>query len=364
MNLAAPLPTHHTAGNANDSEVVEVVAQGMGVDQSSALENAYSNAVQQALGLYVDAETMVQNDQIVRDQILTYSKGFIQEIDLISESQANGLFQVNIHAKVRRQQLLEQAKASNISIKKVEGASLHAQVLSQIKQEEDAKALLDKVLMPLTKVNLYRAALANERPTIVKEQSDKDITTLNYKYYLWVDEKDYINYVKNDLIPVLNQIATGHQQELTIKFKKNNDLVNEDLKIQADMIYFLTWRDKAFNMSKWLKYNMPENYKDTQIIEFFKNRRIPIQPVAIEISLLDKDENLVALGSELDNNCPTCSIIRYIGGAIVISPFSDRSDSNFLIPNTKQRSLNVKVSNTDLPRVMSAKLEIKPAGGK
>ena len=52
--------------------------------------NAYSNAVQQALGLYVDAETLVQNDQIVQDKILTYSKGFIQEVTTVKQSQANG----------------------------------------------------------------------------------------------------------------------------------------------------------------------------------------------------------------------------------------------------------------------------------
>jgi hypothetical protein len=54
----------------------------MGVDANAALLNAYSNAVQQALGLYVDAETLVQNDAIVRDKILTYSKGFIQEVTI------------------------------------------------------------------------------------------------------------------------------------------------------------------------------------------------------------------------------------------------------------------------------------------
>ncbi len=117
-------------------ETVEVVTQGMGIDANSALINAYSNAVQQALGLYVDAETLVQNDQIVQDKILTYSKGFIQEVTTVKQSQANGLFQVNIRAKVKRQKLLEQAKANNITVKSVEGVSLHAQVETQLNQEK------------------------------------------------------------------------------------------------------------------------------------------------------------------------------------------------------------------------------------
>ena len=119
-------------------DIVEVVAQGMGIDANSALLNAYSNAVQQALGLYIDAETLMQNDAIVRDKILTYSKGFIQEATKINESQANGLFQVKVHAKVKQQQLFEQVKVNNISTKPLDGLNLHAQVESQLKQDKDA----------------------------------------------------------------------------------------------------------------------------------------------------------------------------------------------------------------------------------
>ncbi|MCK7580486.1 MAG: hypothetical protein MZV65_35815 [Chromatiales bacterium] len=55
---------------------------------------------------------------------MTYSRGFIQKADIVGRSQANGLFQVNIRAKVQRQKLLEKAKAGNITIKQVEGVSL------------------------------------------------------------------------------------------------------------------------------------------------------------------------------------------------------------------------------------------------
>lgn len=102
----APVATPTPATAATPSEFVDVIATGMGVDANAALLNAYSNAVQQALGLYIDAETLVQNDEIVRDKILTYSKGFIEEAKQISSSEANGIFQVKIRAKVKREQLL------------------------------------------------------------------------------------------------------------------------------------------------------------------------------------------------------------------------------------------------------------------
>ena len=235
-------------------DIVEVVAQGMGIDANAALLNAYSNAVQQALGLYVDAETMVQNDQIVQDKILTYSKGFIQEATTVKQSQANGLFQVNIRAKVKRQQLLEQAKANNISVKAVEGVSLHAQVETQIKQESDAKALLEKALLPLIGETLLRADLApstqdQPNPIINKEGSNEQFVTLDYRVQLSVDESLYYNYVKNDLIPVLNSLAT-RKGEFSMQYKNekrgdgrlnliedNNVFKNEELNKDNVKVY-------------------------------------------------------------------------------------------------------------------------------
>ena len=58
----APATTPITS--AQTSDTVQIRATGMGISSESALQNAYSNAIQQALGLYVDAETLVQNDQI------------------------------------------------------------------------------------------------------------------------------------------------------------------------------------------------------------------------------------------------------------------------------------------------------------
>ncbi|MFO1372151.1 MAG: hypothetical protein U1F42_07065 [Candidatus Competibacteraceae bacterium] len=107
---------------------------------------------------------------------------------------------------------MEQAKANNINVKAVEGVSLHAQVESQLKQEKDAKALLEKALLPLMGTTFHRAELVpsttnQPNPTINKTGTDDQFVTLDYKVYLWIDEPEYLKYVKTSLIPVLSQVA-------------------------------------------------------------------------------------------------------------------------------------------------------------
>ena len=55
---------------AHEDEIVKVVGRGIGVDKTEALKDAYRDAVERAVGLYVDAEQMVQNEDLVKDQIL------------------------------------------------------------------------------------------------------------------------------------------------------------------------------------------------------------------------------------------------------------------------------------------------------
>lgn len=294
-------------------DIVEVVAQGMGIDANAALLNAYSNAVQQALGLYVDAETMVQNDQIVQDKILTYSKGFIQEATTVKQSQANDLFQVSIRAKVKRQQLLEQAKANNITVKAVEGVSLHAQVVTQVRQEQDAAALLKKTLSPFTGVSLYHAELAGE-PKIVSKSNTN--VFLAYPVSLYVDEKAYKT-AANELISILDKVATKKERRSIIyqgstPFSRKlltNERYSSDSQFwsigagsysssDAYMIV-MTSKDKSFTQSNWYVYTIPRSLTKgiSGVIckEFDK-------PLIIDLKLLDSKGEVVSLSIASSKN--------------------------------------------------------------
>ncbi len=368
-------------------DIVEVVAQGMGIDANAALLNAYSNAVQQALGLYVDAETMVQNDQIVQDKILTYSKGFIQEATTVKKSQANGLFQVNIRAKVKRQQLLEQAKANNISVKAVEGVSLHAQIESQIKQEGDAKALLEKALLPLMDATFLRTEVILPA-TLNKEKTGADdkFVTLDYKFNLWIDEPSYYNYIKSSLLPVLDQVAI-RKGGLTVNYEvENNDngylkegTQNKPYNKEQEFSFsILEWRDKGLTVSKWrwfavLLDNIPQNFRasNNNLNQLKKREKIQgmLCKKAIELSLLDEKNQTIALG-DLDKNVYPCAgggstspiALHRDDNRVIISPYFSSSyffDERLAIPpKSRHFTISVKISKEDLPRVKNLKLEV------
>ncbi|MBI4400749.1 MAG: flagellar assembly protein T N-terminal domain-containing protein [Nitrospirae bacterium] len=84
-----------------------VTAEGMaGIkgDQSIARDNAIQDAlrkaVEQAVGTMVASETLVENFQVVRDNILNKSQGYVKEYKIVKESPQKDLYMVTISATV------------------------------------------------------------------------------------------------------------------------------------------------------------------------------------------------------------------------------------------------------------------------
>lgn len=111
----------------------EVIATGFGMDKKQALDNAFRDAVKQSVGVVIDSETMLANDEIIKDQILTASNGFITKYDIVKESVDNGLTQVTIKATVKNQNIQEKVKSLNIATHKVsiDGDALKNQIAQQ-----------------------------------------------------------------------------------------------------------------------------------------------------------------------------------------------------------------------------------------
>lgn len=86
---------------AEPEKMAKVIATGVGIDLDKAKQNAIRNAVEQVIGTYVSSDTLVQNNQVIKDQILSYSGGYVKETKVLSEEKTDdGLFTTKIEALV------------------------------------------------------------------------------------------------------------------------------------------------------------------------------------------------------------------------------------------------------------------------
>ena len=97
---------------AADSQTVVVTGEAalsLGTRaREEAIAQAARLAVEQAVGVYVVSETLVENMALVNDSILTKSSGFVSGYKILSESKANGVLTVKIEATVGVEPLVDQ----------------------------------------------------------------------------------------------------------------------------------------------------------------------------------------------------------------------------------------------------------------
>ena len=121
------------------------MATGKGATEEEAKRDAFHNAVEQAVGVYVDATTIAKNDQLIED-VLTYSNAYIKSFTVIRSAIAKGMQTVKIKAMVKVQRLAEKLQSQGIKTVAVDGQSIAAEIVTTKRMKEDGKTLLRKAI--------------------------------------------------------------------------------------------------------------------------------------------------------------------------------------------------------------------------
>ena len=68
--------------------------------KQAALNDAFKNAVQRAVGVYVKSQTTIENIKVKSSKILSESEGYIKNYKIIKEEVGDGIYSVEIEAEV------------------------------------------------------------------------------------------------------------------------------------------------------------------------------------------------------------------------------------------------------------------------
>lgn len=205
---------------ADSVEIAEVEGRGVGTDKAEALKDAYRDAVERAVGMYVDAEQQMKNEELVNDHILTQSNAYIEKYEVVRErKKPNGLFEVQIKADVKRSALTK--KLRDVMPKQTfalgdDAQNIHSRVVTTEKRNTDAAALLDNVLGEFDPVRqLMNLSLSSSKPIQSADEDGKQ--KLYYRFKFTVDERKYYEEFLPPLLKVLDQIALKQPKDVRLR---------------------------------------------------------------------------------------------------------------------------------------------------
>lgn len=189
--------------------------EGCGETTDEALKEAMKDVLQKVVGVYVDSDFRMNNDKIIKDEIITHSNGFIDHYKKMEEDEdPNGRGKVvTIKAWVKMRDFGNRMKKIAPSERiNVDGVLIDADLENDI----SAEALLRKEIENIDLANLLEVRLLESRPKIMSV--DEDIVTMRYLYGVRYSDEKYHKVFLPRIKSVLNQIAIKKDVNETLEF--------------------------------------------------------------------------------------------------------------------------------------------------
>ena len=218
--------------NVTDSKFIEVQAEGIGESKINALKNAWSEAVRQAVGVYLISDEKVIDDELV-ENIATYSKGQVESYQLLKSDKQSDGWHVVILAKIEKDVLKEEIQNSDPQ-KQTFSFDASNEVAKKLTLEEKGKNAVD-VISSISRLDIRDALIY--RSELRKEKVDNK--NVNYvRHYIGLDVKKYLSKI-DQLSKILEKVAVS---------KKSFYFNNDALKANKVAMNFNTMFDSVKNM--------------------------------------------------------------------------------------------------------------------
>lgn len=160
-------PKSPQSGKTQQPAVKEIAVTSLGATPEGAEKRAISDAIRQAVGAYVDAKTITENDAVIKDRILAVSSGFVKEYKVTAPAQKteDGLYQISIIATVETNQLVAALKEAKIISGEIGGKNIWAESTSKLDNAEDARKMLEEKLPEIYKA-MIKIQLVDEKGNV------------------------------------------------------------------------------------------------------------------------------------------------------------------------------------------------------
>ena len=153
-----------------DSKYKTVIAEGSGKSESQAKKEAFREAIRKVVGVLIDAKTLVRNDNVIQEEVLEYSGGFIRDYKILSTKKDNsGLFIVQAECQVEINRVREKLDTLKITTVKVNGDKFNESQMSKEEMQKNAAQLISKAIEE--RKTVYQVVFPKRLEDLPKEET-------------------------------------------------------------------------------------------------------------------------------------------------------------------------------------------------
>lgn len=238
-----------TSDNTRLNRSAPIRATGFGVSFEEAKESAFKQAIENRIGVLVLSDREVQSYKLLKDEILTYSAGYVDEYTIISQDKSGRTWFVTVDVWVSSSKLTSRIIASKESDGKMNGKKASDNFTSFVKQKQQADRLTSKVLSGFPE----NAVVVKFDRTELKFDSNRNAQVLVYFETSW--NRGYLD----SLMELLSLIQDG----------KDSDHIVGQVRVH--------YREKGDWFPTVAKYQFSDAKLMNEFSNKFDNRRIAVR---------------------------------------------------------------------------------------
>ena len=131
---------------AGKREYIQVEVLGFGSDRNKAREDGFRTAVLQAVGSVLVTQTESQNRRLVRDEIISYSSGYVDRHEVLSEKSAGSGVELRLKVWVAESRIARRLLADASTAGQIDGENLGLRIEGVLQERYQGDKLLSTVL--------------------------------------------------------------------------------------------------------------------------------------------------------------------------------------------------------------------------
>jgi hypothetical protein len=130
----------------NNEEVFYLRVQSVAQDEQAAREEAFRLAINQAVGSLVLTERRSVNGELVRNEIINYSSGYVHDFAIVEQQRSDGSVSMTVDVWVAKSEIADRILGESKTNAQIEGGRISAQINTYDHARRSGDQVLEAVL--------------------------------------------------------------------------------------------------------------------------------------------------------------------------------------------------------------------------
>lgn len=149
----------------NNTNIVTIKVKSMGNNRNEAISNASEIAIKQVVGELIVSNQTLANDELIKDEILTYSNAIVKSFKITDEKIKDNQVYINVAIEIQKGKVFNLLNNLHIDMKNISNDEFKAITKNKYNSLNDFSKMVDTIIIdPIKSLKAYKAEVITFKP--------------------------------------------------------------------------------------------------------------------------------------------------------------------------------------------------------